>query len=119
MALRFSHLQFVVLRRSLGLQSSRRFCSGHSRNDGRQSEAEKAKKAQRVWEMMVPEANWDFRSPMIPALLLGIVLLQYLITKKQGDAAERELEEVRQLKEERKARREEREAALAASGKVE
>eukprot|EP00440_Ansanella_granifera_P001586 gb/GFBE01001708.1/.p1 GENE.gb/GFBE01001708.1/~~gb/GFBE01001708.1/.p1 ORF type:complete len:147 (+),score=30.20 gb/GFBE01001708.1/:1-441(+) len=85
--------------------------SSSSSSYNAEEELEKARKAQSVWNMMVPEQSWDWRSPMIPILLLSIVVLQYLITQKQSDARERELEEVRILKEERQARREAREAA--------
>eukprot|EP00931_Biecheleriopsis_adriatica_P081388 TRINITY_DN54716_c0_g1_i1.p1 TRINITY_DN54716_c0_g1~~TRINITY_DN54716_c0_g1_i1.p1 ORF type:complete len:116 (-),score=26.02 TRINITY_DN54716_c0_g1_i1:157-504(-) len=67
--------------------------------------SEESKKAQRVWDMMVPEQNWDYRSPMIPILIFGILVLQYLISSKQDDTEEQELQEVRRLKEEREARR--------------
>ncbi|CAE7828929.1 unnamed protein product [Symbiodinium sp. CCMP2592] len=49
---------------------------------------------------------------MIPTLILFIVFLQYLISQKQSDVAEKEREEVRLLQDERRARRAASEKAL-------
>ncbi|CAJ1447968.1 unnamed protein product [Effrenium voratum] len=83
---------------------ARRFCS-----PAEKSAAEKAKESQQLWNTFVPEQNWDFRSPLLPTLVLGIVVLQYLISQKKADVAEKELEEAKLLMEERRARRARRE----------
>merc|ERR1712014_209735 len=38
--------------------------------------AERAKQAQQLWDMAVPERNWTVHSPMIPVMVLLIVGLQ-------------------------------------------
>eukprot|EP00434_Breviolum_minutum_P030173 symbB.v1.2.026684.t1/scaffold2603.1/size75102/4 len=75
-------------------------------------EQEEAKKSQQLWDILVPERNWDFRSPLIPTLILAIVFLQYLISQKKEDVAEREREEAKILMEEKRARRAAQEAAF-------
>ncbi|CAE8596017.1 unnamed protein product [Polarella glacialis] len=80
--------------------------------------AESANRQQSVWNLVVPEMNWDFRSPMIPVLLLAVVYLQYLITTKQGVKEVKELEEVRVWREERKARRDAEDALFAPSSET-
>ncbi|CAE7527600.1 unnamed protein product [Symbiodinium natans] len=85
----------------------------NSSNSAGPSAAERAKKAQELWSTFVPEQHWDFRSPMIPTLILAIVFLQFLISQKQSDVAEKEREEVRLLQDERRARRAATEKALA------
>ncbi|CAL1157326.1 unnamed protein product [Cladocopium goreaui] len=71
-----------------------------------------AKRSQQLWDILVPERNWDFRSPFIPTMILAIAVLQYMISLKKVDVAERELEESKHLLEEKRARRAAQEAAL-------
>eukprot|EP00439_Symbiodinium_sp_Y106_P058614 s5809_g8.t1 len=94
------------------LRHAERRSFSNSANSADPSAGERAKKAQELWRMMVPEQHWDFRSPMIPTLILFIVFLQYLISQKQSDVAEKEREEVRLLQDERRARRAASEKAL-------
>eukprot|EP00928_Gymnodinium_smaydae_P034910 TRINITY_DN24649_c0_g2_i1.p2 TRINITY_DN24649_c0_g2~~TRINITY_DN24649_c0_g2_i1.p2 ORF type:complete len:206 (+),score=62.08 TRINITY_DN24649_c0_g2_i1:80-619(+) len=89
--------------------------SSHSSVDEETAKAMKnAKEAQRMWNTMVPERNWDVRSPMFPALIFCIVILQVLIYRSGSDE-ELEQQEVDRLKAERLARREAQRAAASAA----
>mmetsp|Transcript_116653 Transcript_116653/g.329960 ORF Transcript_116653/g.329960 Transcript_116653/m.329960 type:complete len:162 (-) Transcript_116653:108-593(-) len=67
--------------------------------------AERAKKAQRMWDLAVPERNWGITHPMIPVLVLVILALQWGIGSSAEEAESREGAEVERLKAEREARR--------------
>ncbi|CAK0889084.1 unnamed protein product [Prorocentrum cordatum] len=70
-------LRGTVERRSARYASS---TGGGPRQEAARSEgaaaAERAKESQRLWDLAVPERNWDIRHPFLPALLLGILGMQ-------------------------------------------
>mmetsp|Transcript_35622 Transcript_35622/g.57292 ORF Transcript_35622/g.57292 Transcript_35622/m.57292 type:complete len:108 (-) Transcript_35622:171-494(-) len=88
------------------LWQRRSFCKATESKDS------EAKRSQQLWDILVPERNWDFRSPFIPTMILAIAVLQYMISLKRVDVAERELEESKHLLEEKRARRAAQEAAF-------
>mmetsp|Transcript_34655 Transcript_34655/g.110080 ORF Transcript_34655/g.110080 Transcript_34655/m.110080 type:complete len:118 (-) Transcript_34655:49-402(-) len=79
----------------------RQFCSRSSTGGGSPAASasegaalgNEAKKAERLWNLLVPERNWDWRHPMIPGLIAAILGLQWLIGTSESGTEQKEREE--------------------------
>eukprot|EP00747_Dinoflagellata_sp_TGD_P166361 gnl/TRDRNA2_/TRDRNA2_189040_c0_seq1.p1 gnl/TRDRNA2_/TRDRNA2_189040_c0~~gnl/TRDRNA2_/TRDRNA2_189040_c0_seq1.p1 ORF type:complete len:145 (-),score=31.51 gnl/TRDRNA2_/TRDRNA2_189040_c0_seq1:26-409(-) len=94
---------------------SRYLASGGSSSGSAASEAARAREADRLWDMMVPERNWTWKHPMNFALVFVIVLLQLGINQKEAAVEIKEREEIEEIQRIRAARRQAREGSEAAA----